>query len=95
MGATVYGVSRDSVAKQAKFHKQEKLNFPLLSDPDGSVVAKFGNAYANRPFAKRWTFVLDNKGVVRHIFKKVKVRSHGEELLTVLGKLKSAQSGDK
>src|SRR5688572_25867219 len=41
-GAIVLGVSKDSVATHCKFIDKERLNFPLLSDPDGGVIEAYG-----------------------------------------------------
>lgn len=76
----------DDVASQARFAKMEKLNFKLLSDPDGSVASKFG--VRGRRFPKRQTFVIDNKGVLRHVTKKVDIRGHGQQLVDLIKKLK-------
>lgn len=83
----VYGISFDDVATQAKFHEKEKLNFDLLSDPDGSVATKYGTAMGNRPFARRWTFLIDRDGVLRFIDKKVNVRDHGNAVLAKIAEL--------
>jgi peroxiredoxin Q/BCP len=88
--ARVYAISTDDVVSCAQFVKEQSLNFPLLSDPDGSVVAKYGTAMENRPYALRHTFVIDPKGVLRHVDKAVNVTSHGADLVAVLKKLKGA-----
>ena len=86
LGVTVYGISMDDVASQAKFAKMQKLNFSLLSDPDGSVATKYG--VGGRRFPRRNTFVIDEKGVLRHISKKVNVRAHGKDLAELIQKLR-------
>lgn len=87
-GVKVFGVSFDDVATQAKFHEREKLDFTLLSDPDGSCARKYGTSRGGRPFARRWTFLIDGEGVLRHIDKRVKVRSHGADVLAKIAELK-------
>ena len=72
-----------------KFASTEKLGFALLSDPDGSAAAKYGVLGRSGRYAKRWTFVIDDKGVVRHVEKKVDVRTHGEQIAKIVRKLKS------
>ena len=81
----VYGISTDSVAAQLMFHEEQELNFPLLSDPDASATRKYGILRGN--FANRVTFILDEKGVLRHVDTNVKVRSHGEDLILKLEEL--------
>ncbi len=83
----VFGISTDDVQKQAAFHKDQKLNFALLSDPDASVAKKFGVLHG-RGFARRVTFVIDDAGVLRHIAPKVGVRTHGDDLAKLIGALR-------
>lgn len=80
----VVAVSLDDVKSQKAFHEQQKLNFPLLSDPDGSVAAKYGAMMADKPYSARVTFVIDDKGVLRHRDEKVNVASHGADLAGVV-----------
>ena len=84
LGVNVYGVSIDDVASQAAFSKKQKLNFQLLSDPDGSAARKYGAIMKKRAFARRVTYVLDDQGILRHIDTKVDVRQHGADLVTLL-----------
>ena len=83
---TVYGISMDDVASQAKFAAMEKLNFKLLSDPDGSVANKYG--VGGGSYARRQSFVIDDKGVLQHITEKVNVMGHGQDLADLIKKLK-------
>ena len=87
-GVTVYGISLDDVKAQAKFKREQKLNFHLLSDPDGSTAAKYGVLMKGRPYARRVTFILDDKGIVRHITKKVNISAHGDQVLSMIAKLR-------
>lgn len=89
LGVDVYGISMDSVADQAKFTKAQELNFPLLSDPDGSAAAKYQVRMKDRPLAARVTFVIDEQGTVRHIDREVNVDSHGSDLISLLRALRS------
>ena len=89
LGVTVYGVSFDDVASQAAFAKAQKLKFALLSDPDASVGAKFGVKRRRGWYPRRVTFVIDDKGVLRHISEKVSVMTHGADLAALIEKLKS------
>jgi peroxiredoxin Q/BCP len=89
LDANVYGVSVDDVSSQAKFVEKEELNFPLLSDPDAGVAKKFGVLSERMPMANRVTFVIDPKGVIRHVETKVQVKTHGRDLVSVLKKLQA------
>lgn len=82
------GISVDDVAAQAAFVAAQKLGFPLLSDPDSSAAGKYDAMMAGRPFSKRVTFVIDDKGVLRAIDDAVQVGSHGADLVARLRKLK-------
>jgi peroxiredoxin Q/BCP len=80
----VYGISLDGVAAQKTFHTAQTLNFPLLSDPDGSVAARFGTVAPGGAYTQRHTFVLDPEGAVRHVDRGVKAASHGTDLIAVV-----------
>lgn len=87
----VYGISLDDVVSQKTFHAAQKLVFPLLSDPDGSVAGKYGALAAGAKWTERVTFVVDPEGVVRHVDRGVKVATHGADLVGVVGKLVPAK----
>ena len=87
VGIRVFGVSLDSVTDLAKFHEQQELNFPLLSDPDGSAASKYGVLPEGGRFAARVTFVIDPEGKLRAIDDKVNVDSHGEDLIMLVEEL--------
>jgi len=86
-GVRVYGASLDDVKDMAAFVKKEKLNFQLLSDPDGSAARKFGVLAKDAKWTGRVTFVIDTDGVLRNVDDGVKVRSHGEDLVQLLEEL--------
>jgi len=87
-GVTVFGISTDDVQSQAKFKSEQKLDFRLLSDPDGSVAKKYGVLMEGRPYAQRVTFILDELGVVRYITPKVEIATHGEQVLSIIKRLR-------
>jgi peroxiredoxin Q/BCP len=87
----VYGISIDDVVSQKQFVEQQKLNFPLLSDPDGSVAARYRTLPDGGKYTSRTTFVVDPEGVVRHVDRAVKVETHGADLVGVVeGLVKAA-----
>lgn len=90
--ANVLALSLDDVASEKKFVQEQQLAFPILSDPDGSATAKFGVLMEGKPYANRVTFVVDPKGVVRHVDRSVKVESHGQDLVAVIRGLQSSDS---
>src|SRR5512140_3123770 len=77
--AEVVGISRDSVASHDKFKKKSKLPFPLASDEDGTVTEAYGVWVEKSMYGKKYmgidraTFLSDGKGVIRHVWRKVKV----------------------
>lgn len=71
-GGEVIGVSNDSAAAHQKFIADHRLNFPLLSDSDGSIAKAFGVARLGGLLSgwippRRVTFVIDRDGVVRRV----------------------------
>lgn len=84
LGVAVAGISLDDVTSQKSFHEAQKLNFPLLSDPDGSVASKYGVLLADKGYSARVTFLIDDKGVLRHVDGKVNVGAHGADLAGVV-----------
>ncbi len=80
LGVQILGASLDDVQTQKKFATDQKLDYPLLSDPDGSVAAKYGVLAGGGRFAARVTFVIDPRGTVRAVEKDVSVASHGPDL---------------
>ena len=87
LGGDLFGVSRHSVQDQSKFAEAQGLPFRLLSDPDGSVTQKYQVDVEGRPFARRVTFVVDPKGVIRARDEGVKVDAHGKDLVALLKRL--------
>ena len=89
-GAVVVGVSADSADSHVKFAEKNKLTFPLLSDEKKSTIKAYGvwkekSMYGKKYFGiERTTVVIDEKGIVTHIFNKVKVDGHISEVLAVL-----------
>lgn len=78
-GAMIVGVSRDSVARHDEFKARHHLNFPLLSDEDGVACAAYGVLDGKNP--ERTTFLIDGKGAIARVWRKVKVAGHVEEVL--------------
>ena len=90
-GLVVLGVSPDDEKKHKKFEEKYKLPFTLLADPDKKIIDKYGvwgekNLYGRKYMGlHRTTFLIDEKGVIRKIFKKPKSKIHSEEILKALG----------
>jgi len=84
-GAEVIGVSSDSASSHAKFAKRHKLPFMLLSDAKGEVRKKYGVPTTLGLLPGRVTFVIDKKGIVRHVFNsQLQATRHVSEALSAL-----------
>ena len=87
LDAVVIGVSKDSVAKHDKFKAKHDLPFTLASDEDGDVCEAYGTWVEKSMYGKKYmgieraTFLIDEKGVVRGEWRKVKVPGHVDAVL--------------
>lgn len=95
-GVAVVGVSGDGVESHERFVEKYDLPFPLVADPDRSILKAYG-VYGEKSFygkktigTKRTTFLIDPEGVVRHVFKRPKTDRHAEEILERLEALGAA-----
>ena len=83
----ILGVSRDSIKSHENFIAKQNFNFDLLSDADEALcnqfdVIKMKNMYCKKSLGvERSTFLIDEKGVLRQEWRKVKVKGHVEEVL--------------
>jgi peroxiredoxin Q/BCP len=84
-GAAVIGVSADSVELHRRFAARHGLPFPLLADPDGSLRARFGVPRTLGLIPGRVTYLIDRRGIIRHIFaSQFQPARHAAEALRVL-----------
>jgi thioredoxin-dependent peroxiredoxin len=92
-GARVFGISPDSVASHLKFKEKMSFPFDLLSDPDQKVCklyeviqekSMYGRKYLG---VERSTFLIDAQGVLRHEWRKVKVKNHAAAVLATVNTL--------
>ncbi|MBO0334538.1 thioredoxin-dependent thiol peroxidase [Sneathiella sp. CAU 1612] len=87
LGVKVIGVSRDSLKKHANFREKQALEVILASDEDGTTCEAFGvwvekNMYGRKYMGiERATFLIDDAGVIRNVWRKVKVKGHVEAVL--------------
>jgi len=80
-------VSLDSPEKNRDFANSVGASFVLLSDPGKQNAKKFGVLALGGLYAKRWTFYIDSKGVIRYIDKQVETSTHGEDVVRKLTEL--------
>jgi len=90
LGVLVFGVSPDGAAKHLAFKKKYGLNFSLLSDPEKTVMAKYG-AYGEKTlYGKkvtgviRSTFVISPTGIVEAAFYNVRADGHAAKVLATI-----------
>lgn len=87
LGVNLVGVSKDSVASHDRFKTKYGLKLTLASDPDVATAKAYGvwvekSLYGRKYMGmERATFLIDGKGVVREIWRKVKVAGHVEAVL--------------
>jgi thioredoxin-dependent peroxiredoxin len=86
-GAVVVGVSKDKVAAHDKFKAKYDLDLILASDEETKTAAAYGVWVEKSMYGRRYmgmeraTFLIDGKGVIRKIWRKVKVSGHSAEVL--------------
>jgi peroxiredoxin Q/BCP len=88
-GVTVVGVSRDTVAAQAKFKAKYGVPFALLADVDSSICDAFGvivekNMYGKKSLGIQRSTFLIAAGKITKVWPKVKVEGHAAEVLSSL-----------
>jgi len=89
-GVAVVGVSPDPDASHEKFSTKHDLPFPLLADPDHKIIDAYGVWGEKKNYGKtymglqRTTFLIDQDGVIIHVFKRPKTKAHAEEIISKL-----------
>ncbi len=92
-GTWILGVSKDDSARHRKFIDKYDLKVPLATDPDGSVCEAFGTWVQKSMYGRKYmgidraTFLVDRDGVLKRIWRKVKVPGHVEEVLAAAREL--------
>jgi thioredoxin-dependent peroxiredoxin len=85
--AVIVGVSRDSAAKHDKFKAKHGLKLILASDEDGVACERYGVWVEKKLYGRtymgveRATFLIDEKGRIVRVWRKVRVPGHVEEVL--------------
>ena len=91
--AVVIGVSRDAVKKLDRFKAKHDLKIVLGSDEDGVVCEAYGVWIMKKLYGREYmgveraTFLIDGAGVVRRVWRSVKVKGHAEQVLDALHSL--------
>jgi len=89
-GAEILGVSADPLTKHGKFIEKHKLSIRLGSDPEHQMLTAYGVWVEKSMYGRsymgieRTTFIIDEAGKISHMWRKVKVKNHVEEVLAAL-----------
>lgn len=93
MNAKIFGVSKDDLKSHEKFAAKYELPFTLISDADGSICDSFGVWIEKSMYGKKYmgieraTYLIDNGGIIRNIWRPVKVGGHEEDVLSAVKNL--------
>lgn len=90
LNAVVLGISKDSIPSHDKFRTKYNLPFDLLSDEDGTMCSDYGTWIEKSMYGRKYmgieraTFLIDEKGIIRGIWRKVSVPGHIDEVRAML-----------
>ena len=86
-GVEIVGVSKDTAESHDKFKKKHKLKITLGSDPEKKTAEDYGVWVEKSLYGRKYmgmdraTYLVDAKGVIRHVWRKVRVPGHVEAVL--------------
>ncbi len=86
-GAIIIGVSKDAEKSHSKFKEKYGLNFDLIADEDGKLCEAFGVWQEKSFMGKKYmgivrsTFLADSDGIIKKVWRNLKVDGHMEEVL--------------
>jgi peroxiredoxin Q/BCP len=92
-GATIIGLSKDSVKRHDNFKAKHGLEVSLVSDPEAEVIEAYGSWVLKKLYGREYmgidrsTFLIDRDGHVARIWHKVKVKGHVDEVLEAVRQL--------
>ncbi len=90
LNTVVLGISPDDVKSHDKFTAKHELPFPLLADPDHQVAEAYGVWVLKKMYGREYmgiersTFLIDAQGNIAHVWPKVKVKGHVQEVLATI-----------
>jgi peroxiredoxin Q/BCP len=90
LNALVVGVSADKPEIQQKFIEAYGLTFPMVSDHDKRVIAAYGAREVLGVTAKRSTFLIGPDGHIAHVWPKVHVEGHADDVVATIRGLRPA-----
>lgn len=86
-GADILAISKDNIATHRKFIEKYDLGIDLGSDPEGETIAAYGSWIEKNMYGRKYmgidrsTFLIDGDGMIRRIWRKVKVSGHAVAVL--------------
>ena len=89
-GATIVGVSKDSVKRHDNFKAKHDLPFALVADTEGEACQAFGVWVEKMNYGRKYmgiersTFLIDEKSIISKVWRKVRVKGHAQAILEVL-----------
>jgi peroxiredoxin Q/BCP len=90
LNALVVGVSADKPEIQQRFIDKFALTFPMISDTDKSIIDAYGAREVLGVTAKRKTYLIGPDGRIAHVWPKVKVEGHADDVVAVIRKAAKA-----
>tara|TARA_Y100000590_G_scaffold336991_1_gene383805 strand:- start:247 stop:699 length:453 start_codon:yes stop_codon:yes gene_type:complete len=87
-GYKIIGVSSDSIKSHKKFEEKHALPFDLISDEDKAIHKSYGTWIEKSMYGRkymgtaRWTFIIDENGIINNIIEKVKTKEHTDQILS-------------
>ncbi len=82
--AVLFGVSVDNVESHKRFKAEQQFGFSLLADTEFEVSKQYSGIMERFNASRRTTFIIDKAGYIRAIDKKVKVQTHGDDVVKLL-----------
>ena len=83
-------MSADSIKRQKNFCDKESFDFPILSDENKTILKDYGAWGIKKMYGReyegiyRYTYVIDEKGIIEKAYEKVSVRTHAKDVLAEL-----------
>jgi peroxiredoxin Q/BCP len=87
------GVSADRPEIQQRFIDKFGLTFPMISDTSKTVIDAYGAREVLGVAAKRKTFLIDPEGRIAHVWPKVKVEGHADDVVATIERLAKERRG--
>ena len=83
-------MSADSIKRQKNFCDKESFDFPILSDENKTILIDYGAWGIKKMYGReyegiyRYTYVIDEKGIIEKAYEKVSVKTHAKDVLAEL-----------